>query len=500
MVLNLVRKLARDKRGNFAIMTVVTFPMLFAGVALSVDVSNNLRLKTDLQNANDTAVLFATRSFQETKTVPTKAQVQDFVQANLKRGTASNVVVTFDTTTNVMTLTSESSSKPLLMNYFYTGATKVKVLSKATLGVSGILEFALALDTTWSMNEENRIGGLKTAANSFINMMMDVRDRGATVRGGIVPFERYVNVGLSNRNQSWMTIPAETDTRKSETKCKKNRIACNAWENKTRAAYTINHPAEPGSCWYEDGVKKCWSGSAAWTENVPARSWRECTAPVWGADICTTAMTSGTQWTWKGCVLSRMNGWNIKEAFDGQKFTGILDGLNWDGGSWKSCATEILPLTDSRSALLAAVSGLTPSGDTYIPEGIMWGTRLLTAGLPFTEASTDTVIEKRRALVVMTDGQNSVQMNQWGWHDNLPNPEDMTVPNNVTLQACNEAKSKGIEVYTVAFGSSVPITIRNLLKDCASKPEFNSFAANNSELLAVFKDIGNNLLGVRLSQ
>ena len=76
----------------------------------------------------------------------------------------------------------------------------------------------------------------------------------------------------------------------------------------------------------------------------------------------------------------------------------------------------------------------------------------------------------------------------------------MTVPNNVTLQACNEAKSKGIEVYTVAFGSAVPTVIKNLLKQCASKPEFNSSASNNSELLAVFKDIGDNLLGVRLTQ
>ena len=487
MVLNLIKKIVCDKRGNFAMMTVIAFPMLFAGVAFAIDISNNLRLKTDLQNANDTAVLYATRVYQETKIVPTQTQIQAFVQGNLVRGTVANVNVAFDATANVMTLTSESTSKPLLMNYFGNNVTKVGVLSKAKLGVSGILEFALALDTTWSMNDDGRIGGLKTAATSFVNMMMDVKDRGATVRGGIVPFERYVNVGLSNRNQSWMTVPAAYDDRKYTQECKIDETRCQKWGKKTN-----NYPAQPGSCWYEDGVQKCWQGSAAWSETVNV-----CTK---GPSVCKQVGAGGAQYSWKGCVLSRMNGWNIKEEFGGQKFTGILDGTDSNGYPWKSCATEILPLTDSRTALLNSVNNLTPSGDTYIPEGIMWGTRLLTSGLPFTEASDDSVTAKRRALVIMTDGQNSVLANQWGWHDNLPDPTNMTVPNNVTLQACNEAKSKGIEVYTVAFGSAVPTVIKNLLKQCASKPEFNSSASNNSELLAVFKDIGDNLLGVRLTQ
>jgi Flp pilus assembly protein TadG len=495
MSVKLINRFLADKRGSFPIMAVIAFPVIFGGVALSVDLMNNLRMRTELQNASDTAVLYTTRFYQEKKALPTTLQVEKFIKANFN-GPVQNVKISFDTVKSEMKLTSESAQTPYMMNYFGNHNSVLKAEARATLGVSGILEFALALDTTKSMNEEGRIGGLKTAANSFVNMMMDVKDRGADVRGGIVPFERYVNVGVGYRTAPWMQVPTEYDNRTYKQSCSKPQISCNKTEQVCTPAQTINHPAQGGSCWYEDGIKKCWAGSAAWVENVAAKCKNKCTEPVYGAEVCTTKQTGGDNWTWKGCVLSRMNGWNVKEQFGGNKFTGILD-----GESWKSCATPLQALTGTRSVLLGSISALTPSGDTYLPEGVMWGTRVLTMSEPFTE-SNDIVsgLETRKALILMTDGMNSLRSNQWGWHDALSNMEDSSEPDGVTLAACNEAKAKNIEVYTVSFGSAVPNKVKTMLDSCASKPEFNFHASNNADLLAAFRGIGDKLLSVRLSQ
>ena len=514
MVLNSIKNLARDKSGNFAMMTVIAFPMLFAGVAFAVDVSNNLRLRTDLQNANDTAVLYATRFYQETKTLPTKTQVQQFIQANLSAGLASNVNFTFDVPTNVMTLSSETTSDPILMNYFYNGKTKVSVLSKAKLGVSGILEFSLALDTTWSMNDDGKMAGLKVAATQFVNLLMEKKAQGADVKGAIVPFANYVNVGVSRRSATWMNVPADIDTRKTWTESVTTRpvVGETNCRNETKPASVIQHPAQPASCWFEDGIQKCWSGSAAWTETIAASTSRVCD-PVYGQPVTTTVTKkSGKLTKWNGCVSSRVYPDNVVEAYNNKKFPGVLD---------VKCTTELQPLTGSRTTLINKINALTPAGDTYVPEGVMWGARTLTNSLPFTEgkAADPLGAPLRKALIIMTDGQNSMQpYNDWrtpsmsannmvhegSWIESPANSGNWiptsTVADGYTIEACNAAKAEGIEVYTISFGSAVPASVKTLLQNCASKSELYTHAADATGLAAAFNDIADDLLAVRLTQ
>jgi hypothetical protein len=55
-------------------------------------------------------------------------------------------------------------------------------------------------------------------------------------------------------------------------------------------------------------------------------------------------------------------------------------------------------------------------------------------------------------------------------------------------------------VYTVSFGSAITQGIKDLLANCASKPEDSFHASNNNELLNAFRGIGDKLMSVRLSQ
>jgi Flp pilus assembly protein TadG len=499
MLLNLIKRFKNDRRGNFAMITVIAFPAVFGCVALGIDVANHLRLRTELQNANDTGVLFATRYFQVNNRLPTNAQVEEFVQANYTGGTVSNINMVFDRQDNRMTVTSESNSKPMLMSYFGFQNTQMAALSQANLGVNGTLEFALALDTTESMLQDDRIGGLKTAANNFVDILYDMKDRGADVKGAVVPFARYVNVGVSRKNEPWMDVPDDIDTRETTKVCRTERPVTGEINCRMvfTAAYVNNIPATPRTCRIVDGFEQCTPGQPARTENVAARNDRVCD-PVYGAEVTTCGNeTTGQLLTWKGCVSSRPYPLNVSDAFAGTKFPGVLD---------VDCASEILPLSSSRTALVKKINGLVPQDDTYIPEGVMWGMRMLTQAQPFTEGKPATGNAKpvRKALVVMTDGKNSlspeVKAKSPSANGIVHTGRDEALANRYTTESCNAAKAEGLEVYTISFGNQVPNEIRDLLEACASKPQLYFHASNSAALNDAFNKIADELLSIRLTQ
>ena len=398
-----------------------------------------------------------------------------------------------------MTLTSTANSKPMLMTYFGFQNNKLDALSQANLGVNGALEFALALDTTESMLQDNRIGGLKVAANNFIDILYDMKDRGADVKGAVVPFARYVNVGVSRRNEIWMDVPRDIDNRSTKRVCRTERPVTGQINCRMvfTPAYVNNIPATPRTCRNVDGFEVCTPGQPARTENVAARNDRVCDN-VYGAAVTTCRNeTTGRLLTWKGCVSSRPYPLNVKDAFDGDKFPGVLD---------VTCASEIQPLSASRSVLTAKINGLVPIDDTYIPEGVMWGMRMLTKAQPFDEGRPATSNAKpvRKALVVMTDGKNTLspvtRRNSNSANNIVHNGSDETMANQYTTESCNTAKAAGIEVYTISFGNQVPNNIRELLEACATTPQLYFHASNAAALNDAFNKIADELLSIRLTQ
>lgn len=67
----------------------------------------------------------------------------------------------------------------------------------------------LVLDTTLSM-EGARLTSLKTAATDMVNTIESFDND--NFRLAVVPFSNYVNVGLSRRYESWMSVPHDTST------------------------------------------------------------------------------------------------------------------------------------------------------------------------------------------------------------------------------------------------------------------------------------------------
>lgn len=90
-----------------------------------------------------------------------------------------------------------------------------------------------------------------------------------------------------------------------------------------------------------------------------------------------------------------------------------------------SCTTSpITPLTDvtveaGKTAITTAIDAMKPTGNTNVPEGTVWGWRVLSSNEPFTQGRDNNEKGNDKVVIVLTDGAN-VYGNQGG-DDNAGN-------------------------------------------------------------------------------
>ncbi|MDP3897606.1 MAG: pilus assembly protein TadG-related protein [Mesorhizobium sp.] len=93
--------------------------------------------------------------------------------------------------------------------------------------------------------------------------------------------------------------------------------------------------------------------------------------------------------------------------------TGKIAAAVGDDGPNGSCTTKaITPLTDvtvaaGRTAIKAAIDAMAPLGATNVPEGLAWGWRVVSGGVPFTEGRPDIEKGNDKVVIVLTDGENT---------------------------------------------------------------------------------------------
>jgi len=191
---------------------------------------------------------------------------------------------------------------------------------------------------------------------------------------------------------------------------------------------------------------------------------------------------------------------------------------SYEGGPNFLCTTPpITPLTTNKATVLSAINAMQAKGMTAIGEGAMWGWRTLSPGEPFAEGRPYNSDNNQKVLILMTDGQNTYQTRSTflkSWYQiygyvargalgtTSSNSSTLTAAMNArTLQACNNIKSAGIIIYTVAF--QIPGDEANaltLLQSCASD-EDKYFAPNTeSELMVAFTAIGQDISMLRVAK
>ncbi|MGV6802117.1 MAG: pilus assembly protein TadG-related protein [bacterium] len=189
-------------------------------------------------------------------------------------------------------------------------------------------------------------------------------------------------------------------------------------------------------------------------------------------------------------------------------------------GPNKECSTAIQPLTTHKANVKSTIDALEPGGTTNTAIGTIWGWRVLSHDAPFTEG-VDTSKDNtwRKAIVIMTDGQNYVSKhsdshNKSGFESHGYVSEDrlnLGVDTEAyrreqarkTIRICQRMQAEGIKVFTVGFSISAGSESDDMLKACASTPTGENktyyLAKNASELKSAFREITEDLVNLHIS-
>jgi len=193
-------RFARDEGGGIAILFAagLTAFLLFVGVAM--DYARSSRAQTSLQNAADAIVLSLAREAQEETSDEELTEMASEQMATMLRGAYDFSVTSLVTTGSSLTITAEGSIPAGLTTIAGYESLAQQVTSRATWG-TGKLEVVLALDSTGSMSNYNRMVELKKAAKAMLDEL-EASEEGL-VKIGIVPFDVNVRVPTSYKTASW---------------------------------------------------------------------------------------------------------------------------------------------------------------------------------------------------------------------------------------------------------------------------------------------------------
>ncbi|VVB49437.1 putative von willebrand factor type a [Beijerinckiaceae bacterium RH CH11] len=216
------------------------------------------------------------------------------------------------------------------------------------------------------------------------------------------------------------------------------------------------------------------------------------------------------------------------------------------GPNFLCSGPALTPLTTDRSVLTTAINAMKAGGSTDLAAGTMWAWRTISpvaAMFPVSApgtigpqnpksyaTSTGASATNAKYLILMTDGFNSWTQNAyspWGStyeafgyyvNNRIASYGDCNNPgyfvpttastyrcqlDNVTREACTNAKAAGITIYTVGFTiSSDPIDAQgiSLLQSCASSTADYFQASDAAGLVNAFQQIAANIQGLRLTQ
>jgi len=211
--------------------------------------------------------------------------------------------------------------------------------------------------------------------------------------------------------------------------------------------------------------------------------------------------------TWAGCVEARPYPGYVRDgdiATDG--FWPRMEDSS--SGSTGQCPVLLLPLTNRKVDVEAKISEMTTQGYTHINYGAVWGWRVLSPEAPYTEGRAYDDPDYNKAIVIMTDGQNTMPSdsrytaygrisqgrlgttNRWEADDVLDDR---------LLEICQAMKDLDVLVYTITF-EVTSSSVRNLMENCATDPSKYFDSPSAGQLRSAFRAIGAQLSNLRIGR
>lgn len=445
------------KTGNFALMTALGFLPVVLSAGIAIDYAAALSQRNALQAAADAAVLYAASS--GTLDRGTLAPlVENVFKANLTPSLAGIAQISeFDVGADKrITLKVRAVSPTSLARIIKPDGIALYVLSQAQAGSDDKIEVALVLDNTYSMSGQ-KLTDLKSASGALLDVFERIDKDKSKIKVALIPFSRYVNVGMSNRNAAWMSVQDDYSTTQNVCSTSKPVVSQSDCTTVTKTGYN-------------DGVPYTYKQTT-------------CQTVVYG-DPVTTCADKTTNYKWTGCVGSRKSPYDVIDTTGDIKYTGLLN---------TGCGAAITPLTNDFTALRSAIKAMVANNETYIAPGLLWGWNALSPTEPFAQGlAYDADVKK--FIVIMTDGTNTVS-------PSYPYHTGTSVSKSDSLMAtlCTNAKNKDVTIFTVAVGIEKTSSTAVELGKCASSSDKSLLVTDSSKLTAAFEEIANQIMSPRLT-
>ena len=539
-----------DGSGNVAVIfALASLPLLaFAGAAL--DYGTATRTQAKLQAATDATALSLCQSASATTTAQMQLQAQ-MMMAGYMGATGLTVdPITVTINPRKIILTTHMSSPALFGQITKTLDLNPIAVAQCATPLPKTFEIALVLDTTGSMSSSGgsmtKMQAAQQAANNFIDYVHNNPAFTSDTKISIVPFAASVAVNpITYRNAAWIDQLGRSSYH---------------WNNvseATAAGFTsrfsiFNSLKAISSNWGWGGCLETLPYPLNVQDGQPGGNPDSLYVPMFAPDEPGEGTASYT--TYKGnytfnSYIDDSTGSNSCKADNNLSFAsaesrackyvspqgaaptsssylGLPNGPNF------GCTSQPLQrLTNDVTVLKSLVTSLKPQGATNILEGLMWGWRTVSPNSVFADGSSYSSTNVNKIIILMTDGANSWSDNPYanynqtfffsmGYFKNAdgstPNgrlpPGYQNLTNTIqarnaldalTQTACTNAKSVGIQMYTIGFSTSGdPIDSQglSLLNGCASSPS-QAFIANTSDaLIAAFDQIGKSIGTLRLTQ
>lgn len=497
------KRLWNDDRGNILpIAAAVAIPLLGL-VGSGIDLSRAYLAKDRLQHACDAGVLAGRKVMASSVDTLVTSEVRKFVNFNFPQGTMDTTPFSIDPVEGTDKSVDLQLSTTIPMNIMQLFGIDTLAISASCRGRQDFVntDVMLVLDTTLSMNcnptdsascysttekSNAKIKGLRTAVVTFYNSLKNAQNRleaaGLRLRYGIVPYSLTVNTGklLRAKDSSYIKNPA------SYQQCSGGG-PCGGTVNFT----SVNHT----SSWF----------TSTWTGCIEERQTVTTITASSGYSIPSGAKDLDIESAPTSDVTTQ---WAPYDPTAATAKSGSA-GVNY------ACPKEARPLAAFATAtdIQNWVNTMTAGGFTYHDIGLIWGARLFSpTGIWATDnPSSFNSFPVNRHMIFMTDGLMDPDLDAYsayGVEKYATGGRRVTGNGNATRQLeshtqrfrmmCNKIKGMNISLWVIAFGTSSG-GLTTELKNCASSPAQAFAAADQAALDAKFKEIGESIGALRLT-
>jgi len=348
----LLARFLKNCRGGVAPLFGLSVLPLMGAVGVAIDYTQVSATRTAFQSALDATSLMMSKSAANQSAADLQAAANNYFNALFTRTNTSNIQITANYSSTGGSKVSLTGTATVTTNFLnllgLPNNLDISASSKSTWGNSR-LRVALVLDNTGSMSSDGKMTALKTAAQNLLTQLQAAATNPDDVYVSIVPFNKDVNVGAGNYDQSW--------------------LRWDLWEPLNGTCSISKYSSKQSSCTSHGGT---------WTPKDHS--------------------------TWNGCVTDR------DQNYDTTNDAPLSGGTLYPAEQYSSCPAAVMGLSNDWTALSAKIEEMQPKGNTNQAIGLQMGWQTLTAS-PFTVPAIDPNYTYNQVIILLTDGLNTE--NRW---------------------------------------------------------------------------------------